>query len=270
MSIKEYTDNTKHSKIGASSMYRWSACPGSVQMSEMAETPSSSIHAITGTIAHEVAAYYLTKGFYPLPDEYGLTMSELEVMVETGVKHYVEYIERLHDREPHNTFHIEHSFDMDMVYPGAFGTADFVSYNPETKYLKVVDYKHGKGLVVEVENNSQLLYYALGAVSTLDYPFRVVELVVVQPRAFHSKGPIRNWVIGVEELLEFEHEMKTAAKRTEAKDPYFKAGEHCFFCSAIEICPKSEEAKAAKRNKVMMPHFKSDPKDDFKPVKRVD
>lgn len=269
MSIKEITDNTKHSKIGASSMYRWSACPGSVQMSELATRPATSVHAMNGTIAHEVAAFYLNKGFWPLPDEYGLTMSELEIMVK-AVQVYTDYIERLYEKERHNKFHVEHSFDMEAVYPGAYGTADFVSYNPVTKFLKVIDYKHGSGLVVEVEDNTQLLYYALGAVTTLNYPFEWVELMVVQPRAFHPKGPVRNWIIDAARLIDFECDLIEAAKRTEETVPHFEAGDHCFFCGAIDICPKSSEAKAAKRAKVMMPNFQGDPKKDFTPINPKD
>ena len=242
-------------------MYRWQACPGSVQMSGFASKPASSVHAIMGTIAHEVAAFYLTKGFWPLPDTFGLTVTELDIMVQ-AVSVYTDHIKRLKEQEPHNKFHVEHSFDMEAVYPGAFGTADFVSYNPYDKYLKVIDYKHGKGLVVEVENNTQLLYYALGAIVTLNYPFRAVELMVVQPRAFHPKGKIRSWIVGIEEILDFQADLIKAAKRTEAKKPVFKAGGHCFFCSAIDICPKSKEAKKAKASTVMKPLF-NDPRKDF-------
>lgn len=238
-------------------------------MSEMSDVPSSSIHAIEGTIAHEVAAYRLIHGYWPLPDEFGLTMNELEIMAK-AIQVYIDYCDNLHDKEPHNKFHIEHSFEMDMVHPDAYGTADFCSYNPRTKHLRVVDYKHGKGLVVEVEKNTQLLYYALGAVLTLDYPFDMVELVVVQPRAFHPKGPVRNWIIGAEELIDFRSDLVAAAERTESPNPEFKAGDHCFFCNAIDICPLSIEAKAAKRAKVMMPKFARDPKEDFVPIKRVD
>lgn len=266
MSIQPIEDNTKHSAIGASSMYRWASCPGSVQMSEMAEEPPSSIHAIMGTIAHEVAAYKLEKGCWPMPDEFGITFSDLVAMIK-AIQVYIDYIDRIKGAEPDGIYHIEHSFDMEMVYPGAYGTADFVAYNPKTQYLRVVDYKHGAGLVVEVEKNTQLLYYALGAISTLNFPFKAVELVVVQPRAFHPKGKIRSWVVGVEEMLDFRAEMIEAAHRTESKKPYFEAGSHCFFCKAIHICPKSTEAKAAKQSTVMKPRFKSDPKDDFKVVK---
>jgi hypothetical protein len=234
-------------------------------MSAMATIPSSSIHAINGTIAHEVASFYLMNGFWGIPEDYNLSMSELDIMVK-DISVYTDYIERIRLNEPNCTVHIEHSFDMDAVYPGAYGTADCVVYDPIKKHLKVIDYKHGKGIIVEVENNSQLLYYALGAVTTLKYPFNSLELVVVQPRAFHAKGPIRNWIIGVEEIIDFRADLIEAAKRTEEKNPYFEAGDHCFFCGAIDICPKSETAKSFKRMKVMMPLFKTTPQEDFKPV----
>lgn len=265
MSVKEITDNTAHSAIGASSMYRWSECPGSVQMSAMAIAPSSSIHAIMGTIAHEVAAFFLEHGFWPVPDEYNLDITELDAMVK-AVSVYTDYIARRKAESPHAKVHVETRFDLASVYPGAFGTADCVIYDAASGHLEVIDYKHGSGLVVEVENNLQLLYYALGAVTALGYPFQDLNLVIVQPRAFHPKGVIRNWTIGAEEILDFRATLIAAAKRTEEKDPEFKAGKHCFFCSAIDICPKSDEAKAAKRSAVMAPLFKSDPKDDFEPV----
>ncbi|MCH8328897.1 MAG: DUF2800 domain-containing protein, partial [Nanoarchaeota archaeon] len=49
-----------HSKIGASSMYRWSNCPGSVKLSE-GMTSESSIYAIEGTAAHEVVGLALER-----------------------------------------------------------------------------------------------------------------------------------------------------------------------------------------------------------------
>ena len=246
-------------------MYRWSECPGSVQLCEIADESPSSIHAQQGTIAHEVAAFFLERGYWPLPDEFGLTMSELNAMAK-AISVYTDYILRMRIREPQSIFHVEHGFDMGMVYPNAFGTADFVAYNPATRHLRVIDYKHGAGLVVEVEKNTQLLYYALGAAVTLNYPLQTIELVVAQPRAFHAKGPIRNWFVTIEEMFEFMAYLRESAKKTELPNPTFKAGSHCFFCGAIDICPLSKEAKAAKRAKVMKPRVKTDPKDEFKVI----
>lgn len=50
-----------HSKIGASSMKRWAACPGSVKLSEGIESRSS-VFAEEGTKAHELGEKWLTEG----------------------------------------------------------------------------------------------------------------------------------------------------------------------------------------------------------------
>ena len=50
-----------HSKIGASSMKRWQACPGSVKLSEGIESRSS-VFAEEGTKAHELAEKWLNEG----------------------------------------------------------------------------------------------------------------------------------------------------------------------------------------------------------------
>lgn len=264
--IKTIKEPTKHSPIGASSMYRWAACPGSVKLSGMAAERGSSPHAQLGTTAHEVAEFYLSNGFWPLPDDFGLTMSELDSMVKDGCSIYTDYIARMRLEDPDVIIHIEHTFDMNMVYPGCYGTADAVAYFPSSKILRVIDYKHGKGVVVEVEDNLQGQYYALGAIETLKYPFNQIQIVIVQPRAFHAKGPIRTWTYGIEKLLDFRADLIEAAKRTEEPNAYFEAGDHCFFCGAIDICPKSSEAKKAKRSKIMKPLFQKDPADEFEPV----
>ena len=259
------TDDTPHSSIGASSMYRWSKCPGSVKLGDMADDEKSSAPAILGTIAHEVAEIYLTTGVWPDAAKYGMSEGEMKAVV-TGVKVYTDYVQSIKNSEPNSIHHIEHGFDMHMVHPGAYGTADFVSYNPDTKRLRVADYKNGKGLVVEVFNNPQLLYYALGAALTLKYPFRTLELVVVQPRAFHSSGSIRSWVVGPETLWDFRADLIDAAKRTEKPNAPYAAGSHCFFCKGMSLCPIKDKAMAAKKGVFMAP--KMDAVDDFKPVQR--
>ena len=51
-------------------------------------------------------------------------------------------------------------FDIDGMEGG---TVDALIYHAEERLLEVVDLKYGTGVVVEVENNTQLLMYALGA-----------------------------------------------------------------------------------------------------------
>jgi hypothetical protein len=127
------------------------------------------------------------------------------------------------------------------------------------KRLRVIDYKHGAGIPVEVENNPQLMYYALGAIQhvctkhKIDYlsvlgwgsVFKEVEIVVFQPRCRHKAGIMRKWVVPAKTLDAFAVELAKAAAATRAKDAPFKTGDHCRFCPALGICPTFNSATMA-------------------------
>ena len=51
--------------------------------------------------------------------------------------------------------------DFSEIVPEGFGTCDCLIIGGDT--LCIVDYKHGKGVPVSAENNSQMRLYALGA-----------------------------------------------------------------------------------------------------------
>jgi len=218
------TEKNKHSKIGASSMYRWSACPGSVRMSEGIESPKSS-YADEGTRAHELAADWLCDK--PVDIEDG--------EMYQAVKTYVEVV--LKDAN-NNEWGVEQKFDLSSIHPGLYGTADAFVYDSDNKLLKVYDFKYGQGILVEVENNSQLMYYGLGAMLFSDFICEQVELVIVQPRATHMDGPVRRWRFDAFDLLEFAADLKQFAEKTEDPNAPIIAGDHCRFCPAAGICPE--------------------------------
>src|SRR3546814_12393025 len=114
-----------------------------------------------------------------------------EEMVEV-VQVFLDTIRR--DYKPGDVLVVEQRFDLSSWYPGLFGTCDAVLYRPSTGELRVYDLKYGRGVPVEVERNSQELYYGLGA--TMEEPgplVNTVELVIVQPRSPHSTVPLRRW-----------------------------------------------------------------------------
>lgn len=160
-------------------------------------------------------------------------------------------------------FSLEKVMDRDDM----FGTNDASVWVPG-HYLLVGDYKHGKGELVEVEDNSQLKYYALGALIELCwdgitgwfdedlFPERV-ELMIGQPRAAHANGPIRRWECTPLQLVEdFVREMKedvTVIDKLFAMFPnidkmtpmqimeampieHFAPGEWCKWCKAKAGC----------------------------------
>jgi hypothetical protein len=69
------------------------------------------------------------------------------------------------------------------------------------------DLKTGS-MIVDVENNTQLLSYAISARLHLGV-FEQYRLVIVQP-AYHPNGPVREWVVTNDMLDEFEKQMEQA------------------------------------------------------------
>lgn len=245
-----------HSKIGASSYHRWSVCPGSVKLCEKAPNLSSK-YADEGTLAHEIAAAMLLG-----------TYSEEDVIVEPepemleAVKVYVDFVIGL--RPTATKILVEHQFNLSAIYPGLFGTADAVLYHADKKLLRVIDYKHGAGIAVEVledgEANLQLVYYALGALVSLKLPVDHVEITIVQPRCPHPNGPIRSHLFNAIELLDFATDLIEAAKRTEEPSAPLVPGDHCGFCNAKGMCPKLHEKSLQLAQEVFSPQLSYDPK----------
>ncbi|UYD21569.1 ATP-dependent DNA helicase [Pseudomonas phage phiH1] len=108
-------------------------------------------------------------------------------------------------------------------------------------HVSVFDYKHGQGVVVEVEDNEQEMYYALGCAKELDWAFDTLDLVIVQPRARHADGKVRRWSTTKERLRQFEEELRVAALATEQPDAPLKAGDWCKFCKAAAVCAELRE-----------------------------
>jgi len=272
------TPKPKHSVIGASSRYRWSRCSISVLLSEGLSN-TSGLPAKEGSAAHELVGLAMERAFSKnVP-----TKEVIEKIVE-ALYVYTDYCESI--KTPDTINHIEHSFDMsEKVYEGLYGTADFVCYNPKTQILHVVDYKHGENLVVEVENNLQLEYYALGALVTLGYPCRWVEMTIVQPRAYHPAGAVRHWRVPSLHFIDVQNSIVAEAKETKNKKAVAVVGDHCMFCKAKHQTCKVYEKKGmqtAKNDFVKMnkdgttkksvkaytkqTSFYKDPKDEFQKV----
>jgi hypothetical protein len=213
-----------HAKLSASSSDRWMLCPGSIRLSE--NIPSTtSIYAEEGTKAHDLASLVLENKHFELTD-YDTEMID-------NVSMYVDYILSL----PYSTRLIEHKFDLSSIYPGMFGTSDCTIYDSVLKRLQVIDLKYGKGLFVHVENNSQLMYYALGALTELKLPVNKITMTIVQPR-FKSSEIIRSHTIDSIELFDWSIDLVNAAKKTELVDAPLVKGRHCKFCSAKSVCPE--------------------------------
>jgi hypothetical protein len=108
------------------------------------------------------------------------------------------------------------------------------------KKIHVIDYKHGIGIVVEVVENPQLMYYAWGKIAKMnpmppdDTP---VELTICQPRAHHQGGKIRSWETTVGHIKDWALNILRPAMECTAEAEYLALGEWCRFCPAKLVCP---------------------------------
>jgi hypothetical protein len=238
-----------HSKVGASSADRWMACPGSVRMSK--DLPNyTTRYAAEGTAAHRLAEQCYVSGMQPatflgsiihVDDEAAKRAFEIPVDQEMvdGVNVYLDTIRALTDTDRvMGQARAEVRFHLKSIHDDLFGTGDFVHFSPATKVLHVLDFKYGAGTPVEVKNNSQLKYYALGALLELNVGAQKVVFGVVQPRCPHKDGPVRMAEIDAMELMDYADELLQAVKRTE--DPFapLVSGDHCKWCPAAAICPE--------------------------------
>lgn len=104
----------------------------------------------------------------------------------------------------------------------------------------MIDYKHGKGILVEAEKNPQMLCYALGALELFDgiYDIDTVSMTIFQPR----RENVSTYTISKAELLQWAEEVLIPrAKLAYAGEGDFMAGEHCQFCKVKATCRKRAE-----------------------------
>lgn len=237
-------DKPAHAKLSPSASKRWMNCPGSVRLIETLQIKDKPTkYAAEGTIAHKICELSLRENKNPIDylgtkhEADGFSFTVTKDMVE-ACNVYVDYIRQ--ELEVDGTeIEIEVKCPLtSLEIPGLDGgTSDCVLINRSIKTISVIDYKHGSGVAVEADNNTQLMQYGLGAIlkylneesEAQDY---LVEMTVVQPRAIHKKGPIRTWSTSAISLVVWgEDILAERAKATLEPDaPLIPSEDACRFC----------------------------------------
>jgi len=239
-------DTKAHAELSASGSQRWIMCPASVTLSRLAPEPPPSKYALEGTKAHDLLELWLKVKVGGVD---GLNFDGYPTEMIEAVKVCIDFVNENWD-ESHQELIPEEKLSLEFVGADMFGTADIPIVEHFGK-LKVYDYKHGAGKIVElIENpglyfdlNTQLVYYALAAAHKYDYNFSEVELGIVQPRAKHKDGPIRSIVISMETLKEYIGLFKNARDHCYMPNPRVVTGSWCYWCRARPICPKQEKIR---------------------------
>ena len=177
----------KHSFLSASASHRWINCPPSARLcEEYADRPSE--YAQEGTDCHELCAYKVEKALgrrVKDPTE-NLTYysQEMEDCADGYCAFVMEEVAKARERCADPLVLVEQRLDYSRYVgiEGSFGTGDCVIVSDGL--LHIIDYKHGLGVLVSAEKNSQLSCYALGALDLFDgiYDIAQVSLTIYQPR----------------------------------------------------------------------------------------
>ena len=232
----------KHAVLSASSAHRWLNCPPSVRLSEGYKDKGSD-YAAEGTDAHSLCEYKLRTALGMVasnPTEHLTWYSEEMADCADGYAAYVlEQVEASRRACPDPLVLIEQRVDFSRWVRDGFGTADAVIIADGV--LKVIDYKHGRGVEVSAEKNPQMMCYALGALELFDalYDIESVSMTIYQPRL----GNISSWEIAKKELYRWaERELKPAAELAYAGEGEFRSGDWCIFCKARFECRARADA----------------------------
>jgi len=234
----------EHSPLGASSAERWMNCTGSQVLIRLLALPPSddTDFAKEGTAAHECAAHCLTNECDTW-ETIGMTFKGVVVDKEMAdaVQLYLQTIRELlaeHIAGAEFPSHVQHLIEEKVsdssISDDFYGTADDVIDGPAI--LDITDLKYGVGIAVDAIDNPQLKYYAVGVLAKR-IGARRVRLRIVQPRAFHPDGPIREWETTAEELLKWRDEVLKPAMLKAQTDKLLTPGEWCRFCPAKVACP---------------------------------
>ncbi len=253
-----------HAEFSASGSQRWLSCPGSIALSKKAPEPRESPYAAEGTEAHACLEFILKnrKGYSAI----GMALKKWPKEMVDNARDAAKWIlERACEpssikERPDVTLLCETKVDASpFTCEGQFGTLD-AAIVEEFGRLVVIDYKYGAGISVDPEGpsgegNSQLIYYALGISHQYNHNFSEVELVVIQPRAYHESGnTTRSFVLSIEELLAWEPVFKAGVDKAKwaalAPEKHLASGSWCKFCPAAPICPELKD-KAFKQAQIV-------------------
>lgn len=248
-----------HAKLAASQTHRWLQCPASIPFIDQLREyipASSSPYADEGIYAHEVLNHQLEvmyknkvpkEDYFNFPDQWALDIA-------------IEYVQDKMLLNPDASILLE-KYVTPISNKDCGGTVDIAILTK--RELEIIDYKHGRGVYVSPDWNTQLLTYALGILNETDRIFDRVKLTIIQPRhgeaikaSLHKNG-ILSIVYPISKITKtFHRELSDGIARVMqtqhlAKNPTWtmnKAYEQghlspgidrkaCRFCDLKALCP---------------------------------
>lgn len=257
MTTENVTPEEHSDIVGGSTAPRRIGCPRSYALEQLVpKDDAGSIYAREGTALHEMMAVILQTN--KLPDEllpftykrmidgtdtvdWEFTVDE-DLWFEKGAPALAALDDFIAAEEKHHDDEFLLLIEQRVEFPGiagAFGTGDIVGKCGGTIY--VMDWKFGRN-VVDVEENKQLSFYALGALNSCTIflgadlpPSTPVVLAIIQPMA---REVLTDYETTIGELDAFRIQLLAAVKEAQQPDARCQTGPWCMFARCKSICPE--------------------------------
>lgn len=229
-----------HALLSPSSAMRWLNCTASPRLEAMFPEETSAF-AEEGTLAHAYCARGLKKYIKQVTtgEDYEINSlkqyhtGEMDEYTQEYIDTVTAQLEKARKKTKDAQLFVEVRLDFSKYIPESFGTSDAVIINDGT--MEVVDFKYGKGVKVNAENNPQMMIYALGAYErfSFEYDIKDISMTIIQPRI----GNYSTFTISVKDLLKWsEVTLVPKSKEAFSDNGIQKAGDWCRFCKARHTC----------------------------------
>ena len=252
----------EHAILPCSSAGIWGkpgGCTGWPMMAQAFPELEDSVDSLEGDASHEIAEGLVNdaKTGSPNPrntaaDWEGKTSAKGVVFTEEmfdGAKIYADDIKAVMlERQVFGgpALRVEQRVEVPKVHAHNWGTPDCALYDEKKATLYIWDYKFGR-VVVEAFENWQAMNYAAGLFSELGIDghldqFTRVKIRIVQPRAYHREGVIREWSFVASDLRGHINSLKFNAEEAMGPNAKFRTGPHCQHCPGRHACPPALKA----------------------------
>jgi hypothetical protein len=239
----------KHSKLGGSKSEQFMECSGSVFLAsipfDLKEDDNDEWRG-PGKQAHALAAKCLDAGQDAWEQDF--PSAEMGNYVQT----YLDSVRLCYGTPEGFRRFVELPISHPAFHPAMFGTLDHAALHigPDKKTLRVHvdDFKYGVGVVVDVVDNSQLMYYAFCFMDGENWPADLprvtddcpVELSIHQPRVTWRESP-QTWITTAGAIRKWAYDVLYKAMKKAGTQEY-KVGSWCQFCPRQLACPQQRDS----------------------------
>lgn len=243
-----------HAVYAPSAAYRNLNCLGAIalvrkeelRLAKEGKTKEPSEYSKEGTVAHDWIEKCLMVDEFELDEQVKALDLCLDQEMKMHIRNYLGFLAQLRKNfsatfsaiEVHSEYKVKYDDEL-------WGTADYViiGHHKDGKRVEavLVDFKYGRGVEVDAEENEQLTCYALCLEQQHGVKFDKVHAFIYQPRTpgkeFTRWTMDRAYLNTQNKLIAANKKQCLQIVQTDTGHLHTNAGEWCRFCIAKNSCP---------------------------------